>query len=96
MIKNFKSNLLKDMWITGNTSLLPVTYSYEVADILTWIDSAEAIEDIELLGGFQVVEYQPSIHAVTITVNNVEPIGSVTFLYEDSNAYDVDLNEYPA
>jgi hypothetical protein len=66
---------------------------YEVADILGDLDNAEDITDLELLG-YAIIEYAPETWAVQITVNNVEPAGSVTCLYIESNAHDVDLRIY--
>ena len=94
MIVTFKSNVLKKLWITGDVTLLPSTYVYDVIEILDLLDASETITDLELLGGFKIDEYQPSTWAVTVTVNSVEPIGSVTCYYKQSKAYDMDLNEY--
>jgi len=94
LIVTFKSNVLKKLWITGDVTLLPSTYVYDVIEILDLLDASETITDLELLGGFKIDEYQPSTWAVTVTVNSVEPIGSVTCYYKQSKAYDMDLNEY--
>ncbi len=94
MIVNFKSNVLEQLWVEGDVTLLPNTYVFEVIEILTILNASEAITDVELLGGFTINEYKANNWAVTVTVNNVEPIGSVTCLYSDGNAHDVDLNEY--
>ena len=94
MILSFKSEALKALWTTGDVTLLPPTYVYDVIEILDLLDSAEAITDIELLGGFKIAEYKPENWSVTVTVNSVEPIGSITCFYKQSKAYDVDLNEY--
>mgnify|MGYP000650091198 CR=1 FL=1 len=94
MIVNFKSTVLEKLWVEGDVTLLPTTYIYEVIEILTILDASEKITDVELLGGFKIDEYKTNNWAVTVTVNNVEPIGSVTCLYSDGSAYDVDLNEY--
>tara|TARA_R110001592_G_scaffold10447_2_gene54148 strand:- start:4712 stop:4999 length:288 start_codon:yes stop_codon:yes gene_type:complete len=94
LIINFKSNVLKELWTTGDVTLLPSAYVYDVIEILDLLDASESITDLELLGGFKTDEYQPSNWAVTVTVNSVEPIGSVTCYYKQSKAYDVDLNEY--
>lgn len=95
MIVNFKSSVLEQLWVGGDVTLLPTTYVYEVIEILTILDASEKITDVELLGGFKIDNHiKPNNWAVTITVNNVEPIGSITCLYSDGNAHDVDLNEY--
>jgi hypothetical protein len=94
LIVTIKSNVLKKLWITGDVTLLPSTYVYDVIEILDLLDASETITDLELLGGFKIDEYQPSTWAVSVTVNSVEPIGSVTCYYKQSKAYDVDLNEY--
>lgn len=80
--------------MTGDVTLLPSTYVYEVIEILDLLDASERITDLVLLGGFKVDEYKPDNWAVTVTVNTVEPIGSVTCFYFDSNAHHVDFNEY--
>lgn len=94
MIVNFKSAVLELLWVEGDVTLLPSTYVYEVVEILMILDAFEKITDVELLGGFKIDEYKPNNWAVTVTVNNVEPIGNLTCLYSDGSAYDVDLNEY--
>ena len=94
MIVNFKSILLEKLWTTGDLGLLPLVYVYQVIEILDLLDSAEKITDLELLGGFKIDEYQAEHWAVTVTVNSVEAIGSITCFYKQSNAYDVDINEY--
>lgn len=94
MIVSFKSPVLEQLWTTGDVTLLPSIYVYEVIDILDLMDASEKITDLELLGGFKIDEYKPDNWAVTVTVNNVEPIGSVTCLFSNNNAHDVDLNEY--
>lgn len=94
MIVSFKSSVLEQLWIEGDVTLLPSTYTYEVIDILTILDASERITDVELLGGFNIDEYKTNNWAVTVTVNNVEPVGSITCLFSNGNAHDVDLNEY--
>lgn len=95
MIVNFKSTLLEQLWVDDDLTLLPSTYVYKVVEILTILDGSEKITDVELLGGFKIDNHiKPNKSAVTVTVNNVEPIGSVTCLYCDGSAYDVDLKEY--
>lgn len=94
MIVNFTSTRLEQLWVEGDVTLLPHIYVYEVVEILTFLDAAEKVTDVELLGGFKIDEYKPDHWAVTITVNNVEPIGSITCLYSNGNAHHVDLNEY--
>ena len=94
MIVSFKSSVLQTLWTTGDNTLLPSTYVYEVAEILDLLDASEEITDLVLLGGFKIDEYEPKNWAVTVTVNNIEPIGSVTCLFSNRNAYDVDLNEF--
>lgn len=94
MINSFTSKKLENLWVSGDVTLLPNTYRQEVIDILNLMDAAVEITDIELLGGFQIIEYAENTWAITITVNSVEQIGSVTCLFTDGNAYQVDLNEY--
>lgn len=94
MIVSFKSKILHELWTTGDIALLPSAYVYDVIEILDLLDASESITDLELLGGFKIDEYQPSNWSVTVTVNSVEPVGSVTCYYKQSKAYDVDLNEY--
>ncbi|MDN4501404.1 hypothetical protein QX776_03285 [Alteromonadaceae bacterium BrNp21-10] len=94
MIINFKSALLQRMWEEADMTLLPNTYVHEVAEILMLLDAVEIINDLVLLGGFVVNEYKPDNWAVTVTVNDVEPIGSITCYFTKGSAYDVDLNEY--
>ena len=94
MINSFKSKVLQQLWQSGDVTLLPNTYVYQVIEILDDLDDATSVKDLELLGGFEISQSTPGYWAVTVTVNNVEPIGSVTCLFSNGNAYDVDLNEY--
>ncbi|WDD98293.1 hypothetical protein [Thalassomonas actiniarum] len=94
MIINFNSSVLEKLWTTGDISLLPNAYVHEVVEILTIMDAAEKATDLALLGGFKIDEYAPDNWAVTITVNSVEPVGSITCYFTRGNAHDVDLNEY--
>jgi hypothetical protein len=86
--------VLQALWSTGDVTLLPSTYAYQVIDVLNFLDASEQISDLELLGSFTMSEYAPLKWAVTITVNNIEPIGSVTCLFSNGNAHQVDLNEF--
>ena len=94
MIVSFKSEVLQELWTTGDVTLLPSTYVYDVIEILDLLDASESINDLDLLGGFKIEEYKIDNWSVTVTVNSVEPIGSVTCYYKQGNAYDVNLNEY--
>ena len=94
MTVSFKSSVLEQLWTTGDVTLLPSLYVYQVVDILDLIDASERITDLELLGGFTINEYKAKHWAVTVTVNNVEPIGSITCYFSNGKAHDVELNEY--
>lgn len=94
MIAGFKAIVLERLWIAGDMTLLSSLYVYEVTEILTLLDAAYSICDLALLGGFTISEYGPNDWAVTVTVNKVEPIGSVTCHFVNGNAYDINLNEY--
>lgn len=94
MIVSFKSKLLKKLWQTGDISLLPNLYVYQVVEILDFLDDAKSVHDLLKIGEFQVQEYQPTQWALTVTVNNVEPIGSVVCHFYNGNAHEVDLNVY--
>lgn len=94
MIISFKSTVLEQLWTSGDTSLLPSVYVHEVIDILDLLDASEKITDLELLGGFKLNEYKPDNWAVTVTVNNVEPVGSITCLFYKNDAHEVDLNQF--
>ena len=94
LIVSFKSSVLQEFFESGDVTLLPSAYVYEVAEVLEYLDAAIQITDLELLGGFTIYEYQPDNWSVTVTVNSVEPVGSVTCMFMNSNAYDVDLNQY--
>lgn len=94
VIISFKSPVLEQLWTTGDTTLLPNSYVYQVIEILTLLNAAWSITDLEFLGGFLIDENQPNDWAVTVTVNNVEPIGSITCHFYNSNIHNIDLNEY--
>lgn len=99
MIVNFKSEKLEALWTEGDLTLYPNTYVYELVEVLTYLNSAIEATDLILLlrnrlGGFKVEEYLPENWSVTITVNNVEPIGSITCLFRTNEAHNVDFNEY--
>ncbi|WP_333607172.1 hypothetical protein [Arsukibacterium sp.] len=94
MIQSFKSAVLQQLWLSGDVTLLPNTYVYQVIAILDDLDDAASVKDFELLGGFEFSLHSPGYWAVTVTVNNVEPIGSVTCYFTAGQVYDVDLNEF--
>lgn len=94
MIVNFKSTVLKQLWVEGDITLLPSTYVYEVIEILTILDAPEIITDFELLDGFEINEYKPNNWAITVIMKSVVPIRNVTLLYSNGNAHDVDLNGF--
>ena len=94
MIVSFKSSVLEALWCSGELSVLPTMYVYQVVEILDLMDSSEKISDLSLLGGFKIEEYEPHTWAVTVTVNNIEPIGSVTCVFKNNDAHDVDFNEF--
>lgn len=94
MIVNFKSKKLENLWTGGDVTLYPNTYVYELVEVLTYLNAAVEATDLELLGGFKIEEYLPGNWSVTITVNNVEPIGSITCLFRTNEAHNVDFNEY--
>jgi hypothetical protein len=93
LIVNFKSNTLKELWTASDETLQLPADVYDIIEILGLLDASEDITDLVLLGGFNIEEYQPSHWAVTVTVNNIKPIGSVTCYYRQGKAYDVDLND---
>lgn len=94
MIQSFKSTVLQQLWQSGDITLLPNTYVYQVVEILDYLDDAASVKDLELLGGFEISQHTPGYWTITVTVNNVEPIGSVTCLFSNANVYDVGLNEF--
>ena len=84
------------VWEQGDISVLPLVYNYQVRDILFDLDAAQVSTDLEDIGA---VRYHPDYEdcwAVTVTVNNVEPCGSVTCEFWQGDCYNVDLNEYNA
>lgn len=95
MIVNFKSTKLELLWTTGDVSLLPQSLVYEVIDILDELDDAVCKADLENLGAYQFDKLsQPDAWAVTYTVNNVEPVGSITCVFKLGDIFDVDINQY--
>jgi hypothetical protein len=95
LIVNFKSEVLACLWTTGDISVLPSTYVYDIIEILDLLDASETILDIEKIGeDFKIEEYKPLHWAVTVTVNNIEYIGSVTCYFHQNKMFDVDFKQY--
>ena len=94
MIVSFKSETLEKLWVTGDMSLYSSLYVYELVDILTLIDATAQPNDLALLLNANVMLYLPANWSVAVTVNCLEPIGSITFHFSKNNAKNVDFMEY--
>jgi hypothetical protein len=94
LILSFASQVLQKIWTTGDVTLLPNTYVYDVIEIMNLLDVSQVITDLEIIGGYQLQEYKTDSWSVTITMNSIEPIGSITCFFSNGNAHDVDLKEY--
>lgn len=94
MIVSFKCGKLEKLWVTGDVSLYPSLYVYELVDILSFVDATAHPNDLALLLNANVMEYLPRNWSVVVTVNSLEPIGSVSFHFSKKHAKNVDFTEY--
>jgi len=94
VIVSFKCEKLEKLWITGDASLYSSLYVYELIDILTFVDATVHPNDLAHLLNANVMEYLPRNWSVVVTVNCLEPIGSVSFNFARKHANNVDFTEY--
>lgn len=94
MIVSFKCEKLERLWTTGDVSLYSSLYVYELIDILTFVDATAHPNDLALLLNATVMEYLPRNWSVVVTVNRLEPAGSVNFQFTRKHANNLDFTEY--
>ena len=91
MIGGFKHRGLKRFYERGDASRIGASYRQKVADILSVLDVAQDIEDMNLatLRLHPLTGHRQGTWSVTVRAN-----WRITFRFEDGCAYDVNLEDY--
>lgn len=92
LIISFKSQQLEHFWTTGDDSAFDFVVKDEIRKILDLLDMSISVKDFSEFADFKVEEYELDHWAASITVNNVEPVGSITFKFYQENAHDVNYH----
>ncbi|MDI4654245.1 MULTISPECIES: hypothetical protein [Pseudoalteromonas] len=92
-IKTIKCHLIRAVWEFDDVSVFPLTYGYEIRDILFDLDAAGVIADLEDIGAINYNPEHEEAWSITVTVNNVEPCGAVTCDFFQGDCYNVDFKE---
>lgn len=90
MIRSFKSNKLRIFFEEGDSSAIEFEglALIEVADILFDLNDLNfSFEDFQRVWH---VRFYGSFYSVSVTVNGVEPCGSICFNYQDADVFEVD------
>ena len=95
-IKTIKTENLRIIWEQDDISVLPLTYNFEVRNVLFDLDAANTINDLSDIGALQFNPDHEESWSVTITVNNIEPCGAVLCDFWQGDCYNVELREYNA
>ena len=91
MIKSFKHKGLERFFETGSTRGIQTKHSTKLRMQLSALDTAQAIEDVDV-PGYQLHSLKGTQKGLwSITVNG---IWRVTFEYSDGNAYIVNYEDY--
>ncbi len=91
MIGGFKHRGLKRFYERGDASRIGASYRQKVADILSALDMAQEIEDMDM-ATFRLHPLtgdRQGTWSVTVRAN-----WRITFRFEDGYAYDVNLEDY--
>ena len=90
MIRSYRSKALKKFAVGGDTSKLPVANVERVKQLLALLQVAIAPEDANLPGsGFHGLQGKPKRYALKVNANY-----RLTFGWEESEAVDLDLEDY--
>lgn len=91
MIVGFKHRGLKRFYEQGDAKRIAPDHRQKVADILTALDSAQKIEDMNLVTFrlHPLTGDRKGIWSVTIRAN-----WRITFKFENGEAYDVNYEDY--
>lgn len=90
MIRSFKSNKLRIFFEQGDSSAIEFEgfALIEVADILFDLNDLNfSFEDFQKVWH---VHFYDSFYSVSVTVNGVEPCGSISFNFKNSEIFEVD------
>ena len=91
MIRSFKHRALKRLYEQGDARKLPSEHHRKVADILTALDAAQDIKDMNL-ATFRLHELsgdRKGIWSVTVRAN-----WRITFAFKNGEAHDVNYEDY--
>ncbi len=91
MIVNFNHRGLKRLFDRGDTSKIAPEHRRKVADVLTALDAAQNIEDMNLATFHlhQLAGDRAGVWSVTVRAN-----WRITFLFENGKASDVNYEDY--
>ncbi|NYT63804.1 type II toxin-antitoxin system RelE/ParE family toxin [Alcaligenaceae bacterium] len=91
MIKSFRHKGLRRLFETGNASGVQVSHAKRLRLQLSALDTAQAIEDMDI-PGFRLHPLKGAMKdRWSITVNGN---WRITFAFEDGNAYVLDYKDY--
>lgn len=91
MIKSFKHKGLENYFLTGNAKGIDFEHTVKITRILTQLDSANDVNDMNL-PGFNLHSLKgdrQEIWSVTVRAN-----WRITFKFENQNAYILDYEDY--
>ena len=90
MIKTFKQRGLKELFETGGTARINPAWQAKLIRQLDALDNAVRPEDMKLPGWrFHALRGRPVRYGVTVSAN-----WRLTFEWQDSDAYRLDLEDY--
>lgn len=91
MIKSFKHKGLEQFFIEGSSRYLHQNHVKRIHELLGSLDTAEIIEDMDFPGfGLHPLRgNKKSLWSIKVSGN-----WRITFRFEDSDAYDVNLEDY--
>ena len=90
MIKTFKQRGLKELFETGGTARINPAWQAKLIRQLDALDNAVRPEDLKLPGWrFHALRGRPVRYSVTVSAN-----WRLTFEWQDSDAYRLDLEDY--
>ena len=91
MIRTFKSKALKKYYEKGDASKLNPQHIQKITDILTQLDAAKAIKDMNYVGSdFHKLSGQlKNFYSVSVRAN-----WKIIFRFENGDVYDVDYLDY--
>ena len=90
MIQSFRSRALKRFWTKGDASGVRTDWLTKVTVLLTALDRAQKLRDLEDVGGFHALKGDRAGRFAIIVPRNWR----LTFGWKGEDAVDVDLEDY--